>query len=163
MQQGTLPLGRIAAIGAAAGLVGALLIDAYLLVTVVGLFHATTVGGFYRYVASGALGHTAFTNPSAVGLGVIFHLLIGIGWGVGFCWVAATTVQVRTRPLVSGIVFGFVVMIAMQIVEVAANIYRLPNSFSLANAIVAHVLFFGIPVAYVVDRFAQPQAIRATR
>jgi len=41
------------------------------------------------------------------------------------------------------------VMLAMQLVEVAANIYTLPDTFGLANALVAHIVFFGIPVAYV--------------
>jgi len=53
---------------------------------------------------------------------------------------------------VSGTVFGIVVMLAMQLVEVAANVYRLPDTFALANTLIAHVAFFGIPVAYIVTR-----------
>jgi ABC-type antimicrobial peptide transport system permease subunit len=38
----------------------------------------------------------------------------------------------------------------MQLVEVAANIYtHLPDTFELVNALIAHTLFFGIPIAYI--------------
>jgi len=162
MQQRALPVCAILTAGAAAGVVGAITIDAYLLATVVGAFHATTPGGFYRYVASGALGRAAYVDPNAVWLGVLFHTLISIGWGTGYAYAAAVTVQIRTRPLTSGIVFGIGVMIMMQFMEVAANIYQLPNSFSLGNLFIAHVAFFGLPIAYTVDRLWRPQR-RAAR
>jgi hypothetical protein len=51
--------------GIYAGLAGAVLIDAYLIVTVVVLTHAATLDAFYRYVASAALGKAAYTLPQA--------------------------------------------------------------------------------------------------
>jgi putative Mn2+ efflux pump MntP len=57
------------------------------------------------------------------------------------------------RPLISGVAFGIFVMISMQLGEVLTNIYALPNSYTLLNAFIAHVFFFGIPVAYIVTRF----------
>lgn len=150
MQQRLLRLPAFAGPGIVAGLTGAVLIDAYLLLTVVAAARATSLAGFYEFVASGALGSAAYAVPSAVYLGVVLHLAIGVAWGVGYAYVATRTPHVRARPLVSGIAFGFVVMISMQFVEVAANIYRLPDAFSLFNGAVAHVAFFGLPVAYIV-------------
>ncbi len=138
--------------GLVAGLVGAILIDAYLLIVVVGVAPATSVSAFYQYVASAAIGPSAYARPVGVPLGVTVHLLVSLAWGVGYAYVAARTATIRRRPLLSGVVFGIVVMIAMQIVEVAANVYHAPDSFTLGNAFVAHVAFFGVPIAYLVDR-----------
>ena len=135
--------------GLVAGAVGAVTVDAYLLVVLVGVSHAVTVEGFYRFVASGALGKAAYTDPNAVWLGVGVHALVSLAWGVGYAYAAARAPQLDARPITSGIVFGIVVMIAMQLVEVAANIYTLPTTFALLNSFVAHTLFFGIPVAWV--------------
>jgi hypothetical protein len=47
-------------------------------------------------------------------------------------------------------------MLAMQLVEVAANIYRLPDTFAIANGFIAHTVFFGIPIAYIVRATLAP-------
>ena len=153
MQERVIPARQTVRGGIVAGIVGAILIDAYLIVTVVYLFHAATLETFYRYVASAALGKAAYTSPQAVGLGIALHVLISVGWSFGYAYLAARTPQVLARPLLSGISFGIFVMISMQLGEVLTNIYALPNSFSLLNAFVAHVFFFGIPVAYIVTHF----------
>jgi FtsH-binding integral membrane protein len=124
--------------------------------TVVIVAHDTSATGFYQFVASGVLGKAAYAEPTAAYFGVALHAVVGIAWGIGYAYVAARTPQVRDRPLVSGIAFGVVVMIAMQFVEVAANIYRLPDTFSLFNSFVAHVAFFGLPVAYIVAKRLEP-------
>ncbi len=115
------------------------------------MLHAASPDAFFRYVASAALGKAAYALPGAGVLGVAIHGAVSVGWGVGYAYVEARTPQVRARPLTSGIVFGIVVMLAMQLVEVAANVYRLPNSLTLLNQFVAHVAFFGLPVAFIVN------------
>lgn len=152
MQTRISPFPAIAIPGAIAGFVGAVLIDVYLLLTLVVAGHLTTVSGFYQYVASGALGKAAYANPSAVALGIAVHFVVAIAWGIGYAYVAARTPQVLERPLLSGTVFGILVMVSMQFVEVAANIYVLPNSILFFNGIIAHVVFFGVPIAYIVGR-----------
>jgi uncharacterized membrane protein (DUF485 family) len=139
--------------GIYAGLAGAVLIDAYLIVTVVVLTHAATLDAFYRYVASAALGKAAYTLPQAVAIGIALHVLISVAWSLGYAYLAAQTPQMLARPLISGVAFGIFVMISMQLGEVLTNIYALPNSYTLLNAFIAHVFFFGIPVAYIVTRF----------
>jgi hypothetical protein len=139
--------------GIVAGLAGAVSLGAYLLLTVVYVFHAATPATFFRYIASAALGKAAYAAPGAVALGIAIHVFIAVGWTLGYAYVAAQNPQVRLRPLISGSVFGIFVMIAMQLGEVLANIYALPDSFTLLNQFVAHVVFFGIPIAYIVRRF----------
>jgi hypothetical protein len=138
--------------GLIAGLLGGVLIDGYLLVTVVAVAHRTTVAGFYQFVASSAIGRAAYGEPNAVLLGIALHASVSLAWGLGFAYVASRTPQIVARPLTSGIVYGIVVMLAMQLVEVAANVYTLPDTFALVNSLVAHTIFFGIPIAYVVTR-----------
>lgn len=156
MQQRTLSLRAVAGAGIVAGLVGAVTIDAYLLLTVVVAVRAATLEGFYQFVASSVIGPAAYASSAAVPLGIALHLAVSIAWGLGYAYVAARTPQVRERWFVSGIAFGVVVMIAMQLVEVAANVYHLPDIFTLFNGFVAHVAFFGIPVAYVASRRLEP-------
>ncbi len=138
--------------GLIAGLLGGVLIDGYLLITVVAVAHRTTVAGFYQFVASSAIGRAAYGEPNAVLLGIALHASVSLAWGLGFAYVASRTPQIVARPLTSGIVYGIVVMLAMQLVEVAANVYTLPDTFALVNSLVAHTIFFGIPIAYVVTR-----------
>ncbi len=150
MQKRTQSLRELLVPGAIAGIAGAILIDIYLIVTLVFIAHVVTITSFYQFVASGALGPAAYASSSAVSLGIVVHVLVGIGWGIGYAYVAATTPWVRAKPLLSGAVFGLVVMIAMQLVEVIGKIYVLPNSIAFLNAAIAHAVFFGIPVAAIV-------------
>lgn len=152
MQQWAIPAGGTLRVGLVAGAVGAILIDAYPLALLVGTGHTTGAGGFYRYIASAAIGPAAYTSSGGVPLGVSLHVLVSVGWGLGYAYVAARTPQVRSHPLRSGIAFGVVVSIAMQIVEVTANVFRLPDEAGLLNGFIAHVVFFGVPIAYVVSR-----------
>jgi hypothetical protein len=143
--------------GIIAGLGGGVAIDLYLIATVVVISHSATLVEFYQFVASGAIGPAAYHEGSAgalLGLGV--HLIVSIAWGIGFAYLAVQTPQLRSRPIVSGIAFGLLVMVAMQLVEVAANIYRIPDATALINGIIAHTLFFGLPVALVVSRMLKP-------
>jgi hypothetical protein len=143
--------------GLVAGALGAILIDVYLLIAVVAIAHAATLTGFYQYVASSLIGNDAYASASYAWLGLALHLAASLAWGVGYAYIAARLPQLRSRPATSGIVFGVVVMIAMQLVEVAANIYTLPNTIALLNSFVAHTLFFGIPVAYIVSKRPVPE------
>jgi hypothetical protein len=157
MQRGTLLVSAIAGPGIIAGLAGGVIIDLYLVLTIVVLSHSATLLGFYQFVASGAIGPSAFADGTAGALiGVAVHLSVSVAWGIGYAYVAFQMPQVRSRPIVSGICFGLMVMVAMQLLEVAANIYHLPDATALINALIAHTLFFGLPVALIVSRTLKP-------
>jgi hypothetical protein len=136
--------------GLIAGIVGAVTIDLYLLGVFVLATHVFTLDGFFQFIASGAVGKSAYAEPEDGWLGLGIHVAVSIAWGVGYAYAASRAPQLHARPTTSGIVFGIVVMIAMQLVEVAANIYVLPNTFALLNQFVAHTLFFGVPIAWIV-------------
>lgn len=153
MQRGTLLVSAIAGPGIIAGLAGAVIVDFYLILTIVALSHSATLISFYQFIASGAIGPSAFTDGTAGALiGVAVHLTVSVAWGVGYAYVALRTPQVRSRPIVSGICFGLMVMVAMQLIEVAAGIYRIPDATALINGLIAHAFFFGLPIALIVTR-----------
>lgn len=152
MREATVSVPGIARAGILAGLLGAVSIDAYLLTIYVAVSHSLTVAQFYQYVASGAVGKAASASEAFVGLGVAVHLTVSLGWGIGFAYLAARTPQLLTRPLVSGLVYGLVVLMSMWLVEFAAGIWHFPTIASVEQDVVAHCLFYGLPVAYVVSR-----------
>jgi hypothetical protein len=138
--------------GALAGIAGGVTIDAYLLV-VGALTHALSPERLYTFIASALVGQAASALPGMFWLGVALHAAISIAWGVGFAYAAVTTPQITARPYFSGIVFGFVVFVVMQLMMALAGIVtRIPSPGEVLMGIVAHTLFFGIPVALVVTR-----------
>jgi hypothetical protein len=156
-----LPAPALVAAGVTAGVAGAIIVDAYLIVVLVFVLHSTSITGLYDFVASGAIGKAAYADPRAVYLGVALHVLVSLMWATGYAYVAARTPQVLRRPFLSGIAFGFVVMVTMQLVEVAAGIYTTPTTLSLGNDFVANTAFFGLPVAYIVTRVLERASVRA--
>jgi hypothetical protein len=136
--------------GAAAGLIAGVILELYLLVTVVGI-ERVPIAQFYQYIASGAVGPAAFGSTSYALLGVALHFAVSIMWGIGYAYATTTVSHLNMRPITSGAVFGFIVLMAMNLVEVGANIFRLPrNNFELFNLFISHMIFFGIPLAWIV-------------
>lgn len=70
--------------------------------------------------------------------------------GIGYAYTALSSPQLVTRPVVSGIVFGVFVYLVMEIVTALIGILRAPSVGAVFTNLVAHVIFFGLPVAYVV-------------
>ncbi|MDQ6930612.1 MAG: hypothetical protein M3126_08115 [Candidatus Eremiobacteraeota bacterium] len=137
--------------GAVAGLIGAVLIDAFLYVATLMPQH-TAITGMWQFIASTVIGKAAFANPNTAWLGLFMHLIISIAWGVAFAYVAQTRPNVPAHPYVSGIVYGIIVMILMQIVTLAANVPAALTVPALTAALIAHTLFFGLPVSLYVAR-----------
>ena len=104
MQQRTLSLRAVAGAGIVAGLVGAVTIDAYLLLTVVVAVRAATLEGFYQFVASSVIGPAAYASSAAVPLGIALHWRSASHGGVGYAYVsgpdaAGAGALVRSRAL----------------------------------------------------------------
>ncbi|HEY3675162.1 MAG TPA: hypothetical protein VGK84_04155 [Candidatus Tumulicola sp.] len=153
-----LPWGQIVAQGATAGIAGGILIDAYLWLTTLIPAHLP-VTAMWQFVASTAFGKGAFANPSFIWVGLGMHLLVSIGWGIGYAYIAASRPVIAQRWVVSGIVYGIVVYIMMSIILLADNNFTYPPTINaFLNAVAAHAVFFGIPVAFIVDRWSRSAA-----
>jgi len=143
-------LARAARPGVLAGLVGALLLDAYRL----GLgyaAHGELPEDHYRYVASGLIGSAAYALPGAAYLGVAIHLALAITWGIGFAWAALRSPDVVRRPITSGAFFGVLVYVVTRLMTFAAGIAHPETPRETFVDLVAHTIFFGIPIALIVS------------
>lgn len=149
--------------GLVAGLAGGILIDAFLcaLQLLTGTPPAELAGDFV-FVASALLGPAAATNPAAVPIGIALHFCVAIGWALGYVYLVRTQPQLLARPWVSGAGFGLVVYVFMEIVLITAGLYHRPMPAVLGAQLVAHVAFFGIPVALVSARMLGRSARTST-
>jgi hypothetical protein len=137
--------------GLIAGVIGGILIDAFLYVAQVMPAHGTILG-LWQFVASTALGPSAFTNPSTAWIGLFMHACTSIAWGIAFSYVAHTRPGVAEHPYISGVVYGIVVMIIMQIVLMVAKSWPTPTVQNTLIGLIAHGIFFGLPVSLYVSR-----------
>lgn len=137
--------------GLIAGVIGGILIDAFLYVAQIMPAHGT-IFGLWQFVAATALGPSAFTNPNTAWLGLFMHACTSIAWGIAFSYVAHTRAGIVEHPYISGLVYGVIVMIIMQIVLMVAKSWTAPSVQSTLIGLVAHCIFFGLPVSIYVAR-----------
>ena len=141
--------------GTVAGLAGGVLLDAYL-VAVNAFARNIEPASDFEFVASALIGKAGYSLPGTVALGAVTSLVVAAGWGAGYAWVATRTPAVLARPYLAGTVYGVVVAIAMQIVEVAAGIWVPIAPGPAFTLLVANTLFFGIPVALITSALLRP-------
>lgn len=144
--------------GIIAGLVGGAVDGIFLVAALVfqGQPLATALVGFFQSAAAGAIGKgMAYSSPAFAWLGVAMYFLLGIAWALAFAYLAQQRRQLIARPLVSGIVFGFVVWTITQVVLLGAGLFQTTTSTSLAISLIAYCAFFGIPVAYANARLSR--------
>lgn len=137
----------------AAGIAGGILIELYLWLTTVLPQHGSMLGA-WQWIASTAFGKVAFTSMSYAWLGLAMHFVVSIAWAGGYAYFASQREFVNQRWAISGIVYGAVVYILMQVVLLVDNNLKppaTPNDF--INAIIAHTIFFGLPIGFVVAQF----------
>lgn len=138
--------------GAAAGVVGAVTIELYLYLTTILPAHQSLLEA-WRWIASAALGRAALTTPNDAWLGLLFHVCVSVGWAGGYAYFAQSRPFVNARWFVSGVGYGVVVYVFMQVLLLGVGeLVPPPTPLDLLNALAAHTLFFGVPVAFVVAR-----------
>jgi uncharacterized membrane protein YagU involved in acid resistance len=146
--------GRIATQALVAGIAGGFLIDLYLYLTTLRPQHTSLLTA-WQWIASVAIGPAALTNPSFAWLGLLAHAVVSIGWAGGYAYFAQTQAFVNTRWAVSGLVYGVVVYFFMQILLIGARAFVFPATpVAFINDLIAHGVFFGLPVALVVARMS---------
>lgn len=141
---------RVAVAGIVAGLIGGAIFELYVWATTLVPAHQT-IGDLWQWIASTAFGKEALKDPRSAGAGVAIHALVSIGWGAGFAYVAAVNPTAARRWTLAGPVYGVIVYAVMQTILLADNnfIYP-PNPNAFVNDLIAHAVFFGLPVAYIV-------------
>ncbi len=147
-----LPLdwGRIVLRGVTAGIAGGIFIDAFLYAATLAPRHASILA-LWQFVASTAVGKIAFSSTSYAWFGLVMHLAISAGWGIGYSYLSETQAPVNVRPFVSGLLFGVVVYIVMQMALATVGLLVIANGMQIIVGIVAYTFFFGVPVALIND------------
>ena len=141
-----------------AGIAGAFALDAFLLIVP---FPGTEYLGplaYYTHAATILAGDAAIGAPWAVAVGLLGHIIIAVGWAFGYLYVARTRVQLIERPVISGIGFGIVVACITLATLALIGKYQPPTVHSIDRDLIAYTVFFGIPLALVVARFAPASA-----
>jgi len=140
------------AAGVVAGVIAGALIDTFLVIA----NHATYLQ-IWQFVASAIVGGAAFASPSYAILGFAMHFAISIVWASIYAWAAFGPVPALLRaPVLSGLLYGIVVMVGMTVVLMVNHVgpAGIPDAGTLVKSLIAHTVFFGLPVALYVSRAA---------
>jgi hypothetical protein len=111
-----------------------------------------SLAGLFQFDAAILIGKTAFAGGASVALGAVLHYVVSIIWAGSYALLAERQPQLVTRPIVSGAAFGLLVWFSMQVLIIAAGLFRVPTPLEVGISLVAHLAFFGIPIALVVGR-----------
>jgi uncharacterized membrane protein YagU involved in acid resistance len=110
----------------------------------------------WQSVAAGLLGKASFDGgTSTVVLGVILHYLIGVIWASIYVVTSRPLRILIRQPLASGVVFGAIIYLVMNVVVLPLSALHLP-AFPLSTAIwpiAIHVLGIGPAIAFSAQRF----------
>jgi hypothetical protein len=119
--------------------------------------------GTFAATSVALLGTNAANNLDLVPFGVFLHFCVAVGWALGYVHLARSQPQLVRQPWISGAGFGIVVYVFMQIVILGAGQYHRPSSpAQLETGLVAHIVFYGMPVALVVSRMLRSGSGAAT-
>ena len=141
------------AVGAIAGIIGGIFVDLFL-----SLANHASLTHIWQFVASGLVGSVAFTAPSYAIVGLVLHLCISIVWGVIYAWLAFGPWPFLARNgVVGGVLYGVVVMVAMTVLLMLKHMGPggPPDAGMVVKSLIAHTVFFGLPVGLYVSRAAK--------
>jgi hypothetical protein len=132
-----------------AGLIGGTLLGAFLFVA-----RIATYPSWFQWVASGVLGtRVGFNATYFVWVGIALHYGIAIVAAIFYAYIGQV-VGVLGRPIVGGTLFGIVMNAIMDFVIYVRGLGLLPHGgYEIGLGLVAHVVFFGIPVAWYIARY----------
>ena len=120
---------------------------------VLGGYPLTTV---YQFIASGALGESAFAGGIATALlGVLFHFIVSFVVAGVFILSASRISLLRRYPIVGSLLYGFGVFIVMNMIVIplsAAPPLPAPTTPQLIVNILDHILVIGLPLGLFVRR-----------
>lgn len=142
-----LPFGRVAGTAALAGSLD--LIFAAALWYPMGVAPTT----IFQSIASGVLGPSAFAggwSTALVGVGLHFAIMIFIAG----LYAALVPAQLRQRPFLTGPLYGLAIWLVMNLIVVplSAAPLSLPPFWMGAADLAGHIVFVGIPIAWIIGR-----------
>ena len=120
-------------------------------------FRGVAPARVFQYIASGLIGPRAISlGAASVVLGVLLHLAIALGWTAMFYLASRKFAILLRRPVMSGVVYGVVVYLVMNLVVLPLS--GVPHPIKAAtlasriNGVLAVVLFIGLTIALLIRR-----------
>ena len=113
-----------------------------------------------QFVASGLLGRRAFEGGIATAaLGLAAHFVVTFGVVAVFYFVGRKVALLRQRPVASGIAYGLIVWLVMNLVVLPLSAARprhalVPDLIQVA----IHMFIIGVPTALLIRRFSGASA-----
>ena len=120
------------------------------------VFFGLTVGAtavrIFQYIAAGLIGPVSYQGGwRTVALGVLLHFTVATGAATVYYLTGLKLPGLVRKPLTFGPLFGLVVYIVMYYVIVPQSAVpktaRAFSSLELANELMAHMFFVGLPIA----------------
>ena len=139
-----------------AGIIGGVVADLFLI-----LMRVAPFPGIYQFIASTIVGPVAFTSSAYIALGVVMHFVISIIFALAYAFVAERSPALIEHPTLWGAIFGIAVMLVMQLVTAVAHASQPPTVKGIVISLVAHGVFFGLPVAWYIARADKRQTAAA--
>lgn len=119
-----------------------------------------TLAGLAGAIVFGLFLYAAATRAARPGSPSAEYVLLYFGaclaWGFGYVYLARTNPNLDRLPALSGIVFGVVVYVVVQLVLYSVNVMPAESAWQVALGMVATCLFFGLPVALVSRFLSRP-------
>ncbi len=111
-------------------------------------------------VASGLLGAPAYTGGAeTAALGVVLHFIIATTWTTVFYLASRRMRFLIEQPIVAGVTYGVIVYLFMNFVVLPLSAFpqrTIPTLTSRAIGCAIIVVCIGLPIAFIVRRFANP-------
>ena len=107
----------------------------------------------FQWDASNIVGTWAYAHGlTAAALGLFFDFIVSWCWAGIFALLYVKLAAVRRSPALAGLAFGAIVMAVMLflVVPLGHAARASTNALPLLNTLIAHTVFFGLPVALVV-------------
>ncbi len=160
-----LRLWRAMAAASAAGLVA---ITVYLVVErsiATGISVVVATEQLLQWDASNGYGRAAFFGGwSLATIGLLMDAVVSTCWAALFVLLYIAVPQIRRNLTLYGLLFGALVMCMMIYIVVPIG-HATPAPRTLAstiNVLIAHTVFFGLPLAYVAAAVLRPQSYEAS-
>jgi hypothetical protein len=135
-----------------AGIAGNVAISLYLSFALP-VFFGRSPSLLFQWDASNIVGAWAYGHgATAAALGLFFDFIVSWCWAALFTFLYVKVPAIRRAPAAAGLLFGACVMVVMLflVVPLGHAARASTNPISLLNTLVAHTVFFGLPLALVV-------------
>jgi hypothetical protein len=113
-----------------------------------------------QYIASSVLGSQSFSDGLAgAGLGLVLHFAVSLVVAAIYILASRRVALLRTQWLLLGLLYGVAVWTVMNLVFLphTAIVHSPITAAALANGLIGHALFVGLPSAFFAKR-AEAQA-----